>query len=404
MNVLIADDELISLKLRSRLVAKWGYEVCTADNGLDAWNLINSEDSPNVLILDWQMPGMSGPEICQKITSELSDRQFYIILLTAKNKEEDIVTGLESGAHDYLTKPFNSAELKCRLKIAQQLIENQLIIAKQNISIQETADKLEILAKEQAKQLIHADRLATLGTMSAGIAHEINNPTTFISGNIQTMERFWKDELAGLLEKEIDQGSNSRLEFIHTEMPDMFTSIHDGIKRIHTIVNGLKLFSRKRKVQRSVNILKSIVDSSVHMCESVLPKSSHVSINVKIPEDIEVDIDAQHIEQVLINLITNAAQAMEGQDKSQIDIHQEISDTDVSVFIEDNGPGIPQKVLEKIWDPFFTTKDPGKGTGLGLSICQQIIESHDGTLSVANIKDGGARFTMKLKTHKGVGL
>ena len=67
MNVLIADDELISLKLRSRLVAKWGYEVCTADNGLDAWNLINSEDSPNVLILDWQMPGMSGPEICQKI-------------------------------------------------------------------------------------------------------------------------------------------------------------------------------------------------------------------------------------------------------------------------------------------------------------------------------------------------
>jgi len=123
MRVLIADDEAISRKILEDSLTKWGYEVLVTRDGNEAWDVLQRDDAPNLVVLDWVMPGLDGIEICKKLRASNSSNYVYIILLTAKSAREDIIKGLESGADDYVIKPFNSEELKYRIKIGQRIIE-----------------------------------------------------------------------------------------------------------------------------------------------------------------------------------------------------------------------------------------------------------------------------------------
>jgi two-component system, cell cycle response regulator len=146
MRILIADDSIVSRHLLDATLRKWGYEVVVACDGMEAWNFLQAEDAPKIAILDWVMPGLTGPEVCRRVREHAQDKESYtyIILLTSKGLREDLIEGMESGADDYLTKPFDQHELKVRLRAGTRIIDLQreLVAAREALREQATKDFL----------------------------------------------------------------------------------------------------------------------------------------------------------------------------------------------------------------------------------------------------------------------
>jgi DNA-binding response OmpR family regulator len=129
MKILIAEDEPVSCRILQSLLLKWGYEVVVTHNGVEAWEVIQGEEAPLLALLDWMMPGMDGAEVCHKVRQSDRLKPIYIILLTAKDRKEDIVTGLQAGANDYVTKPFDVRELRARIQVGQRVLDLQQALA-----------------------------------------------------------------------------------------------------------------------------------------------------------------------------------------------------------------------------------------------------------------------------------
>ena len=129
MKVLIAEDDTVSRRLLEATLIRWGYEVVVASDGVEAWEALQGDDAPSLAILDWMMPGLDGLEICRRIRKMPSSTPPYLILLTAKGGREDLVTGLEAGANDYVTKPFNREELRARVQVGVRMLELQQHLA-----------------------------------------------------------------------------------------------------------------------------------------------------------------------------------------------------------------------------------------------------------------------------------
>ena len=144
MRILIAEDDPVSRRLLEAKLAKWGYEVIVTRDGNEAWEGLRAESAPRLAILDWMMPGIDGVELCRKVRTEIWEPYTYIILLTALQRDEDLVTGMEAGADDYITKPFKSNELRVRLRAGRRIIElqNELIEAREALREQATHDPL----------------------------------------------------------------------------------------------------------------------------------------------------------------------------------------------------------------------------------------------------------------------
>jgi diguanylate cyclase (GGDEF)-like protein len=146
MRILIADDSIVSRHLLDATLRKWGYQVVVACDGVEAWNVLQEEDAPKLAILDWVMPGLTGPEVCRRVREHAKEKDSYtyILLLTSKSLKEDLIEGMESGADDYVTKPFDQHELKVRLRSGTRIIDLQreLVTAKDELREQATKDFL----------------------------------------------------------------------------------------------------------------------------------------------------------------------------------------------------------------------------------------------------------------------
>src|ERR1700684_4120454 len=146
MRILIADDSIVSRHLLDATLRKWGYQVVVASDGVEAWNVLQEEDAPKLAILDWVMPGLTGPEVCRRVREHATDKDAYtyILLLTSKSQREDLIEGMESGADDYLIKPFDQHELKVRLRAGTRIIdlERELVAAREELREQATKDFL----------------------------------------------------------------------------------------------------------------------------------------------------------------------------------------------------------------------------------------------------------------------
>ena len=266
--------------------------------------------------------------------------------------------------------------------------------------INKYASKMEKLAEERSRQLIHADRMITLGTLAAGVAHEINNPVGFVSSNLQIFEKLWNQTIRASLEKANRENEDKKLTFALDEMPKMVKSMKEGTTRIINIVRGLSKFSRKTKHVFEASDICEIIEAAVKFCGLDLAVKHKVNIQLDLPNDIpSIKISRQEIEQVLINLITNSGHAMEGiTDRKELILKIVASHVNDNVVMEvaDNGYGMDEENLDNIFNPFFTTKDVGKGTGLGLSICRGIIEQHRGNITATSTLGEGTTFTITL--------
>ncbi|MCJ8279712.1 MAG: ATP-binding protein, partial [Rivularia sp. ALOHA_DT_140] len=323
------------------------------------------------------------------------------------------------------TQDFSQGNQKARSNISSKdeigelansfnLMAEKLVLREQ--TNQDQMQQLEI-ALEKLKQnqsyLIQTEKMSALGQMVAGVAHEINNPVSFVYGNINHSKEYIQDLLkllqlyqqeypnpTPLITQEIEAID---LEFLQEDLPRMLDSMENGAERIAEIVNSLRNFSRLDEAEfKAVDIHKGIDSTLIILANKLTNKKQKSSIEIiKYYQELPlVECYPNQLNQVFMNIISNAIDALEesSQDKPKIIIRtQTLPDDSVTINISDNGLGINPEVIENIFNPFFTTKPIGKGTGLGLSISHQIItEKHKGIISCTSTPGEGTEFLITI--------
>jgi two-component system, NtrC family, sensor histidine kinase HupT/HoxJ len=256
--------------------------------------------------------------------------------------------------------------------------------------------------KRTQQQLLHSEKMASLGRLVAGVAHELNNPISFVFGNVLAMKRYSKrlgEYLGAVQRKEpwerIDAlREELGIDRLLADLPSLIEGTAEGAERTRDIVDGLKRFSASDRNLRETMDLVPVVERAVHWVSKAAPSS--FSVRVDLPEVLMVNGSAGQLQQVMMNLVQNACDATAGQPEARLEISAEVEGKSVHLRFADNGPGIARENLPRIFDPFFTTKPVGKGTGLGLAISYGIVEQHGGRIEAGNGPNGGAVFTVVL--------
>lgn len=366
-----------------------GFETDLVNDGESALEALLCEGAPKIAVIDWRMPGISGIEVIREIR-ELREDFVYCILVTGMSDPMDIEEGFNSGADDFLVKPATLTSIRQRLNIARRVINYDTDLAEARKKLTDYAISMKNLAEIRAKHLIHADRLATLGTLSAGIAHEINNPATFIAGNIQLMEKFWQ-----LLLEKVSFPHDKQIDYILDEFPKMINDTASGVDRITRVVKSLKqYYQNDTRDQKKYFDIKEAIKESMDMCKFRLNKNVSVEVNF-CDNPVKVMGEKNQIKQVIVNLLNNALDAVEQIPEKYIRITTEQHGDFLWLYLCDNGRGIPANAIPQLFDPFFSTKGSQNGTGLGLSVSKSIIENHGGELK-CRLRDKGTCFCFSL--------
>lgn len=256
--------------------------------------------------------------------------------------------------------------------------------------------------KTAQQQLVHAEKMASLGRLVAGVAHELNNPISFVYGNAVAMKRY-AERLQRYLGAIHSGASAAELAALRTELridrllddlPSLIDGTLEGAERTRDIVDALKRFSVTDRNERRAFDLVEVIDRAVHWVGKGAGEA--IEIRVELPPRIMLDGSPGQLQQVVMNLVQNAVDATMQSRERRLSISGRCSETEAVVEFHDSGPGIPAENLGKLFDPFFTTKPVGQGTGLGLAISYGIVERHGGKLTVANHSRGGAVFSLIL--------
>jgi two-component system sensor histidine kinase HupT/HoxJ len=257
--------------------------------------------------------------------------------------------------------------------------------------------------KRTQQQLLHAEKMASLGRLVAGVAHELNNPISFVLGNVLALKRYG-ERLRSYLDavhdgarppaKLAELRATLKIDRVLADLEPLIAGMIEGAERTRDIVDGLKRFSALDRNEEAVFDLREIVDRAVRWvgrgaCERLV-------VSVELPEAMPVRGTAGQLQQVVTNLVQNACDATQGVAGPQLTVSQRRDGEQWVVAFRDNGPGIPAEALPHIFEPFFTTKPVGQGTGLGLSISYGIVERHGGELCARNGEEGGALFELTL--------
>lgn len=301
---------------------------------------------------------------------------------------------------------------------------NEKLTREQNAMLEEKVkirtDELELALRNlqnTQSQLVSQEKMASLGQLTAGIAHEINNPINFVSSNITPLKRDIKDimeivefyrtkgqeEFTAATKKEaIALEEELELDYVLDEVDQLLKGMDDGAKRTVEIVKGLRIFSRVDEQDVKKVDLHDGINSTIILLNSTMP--SKIRIEREFGELPLVECLAGKINQVFMNIINNAVHALADHVETikdpKITIRTSATTDHIRIEIEDNGPGMPKKVKDKIFEPFFTTKAVGKGTGLGLSIVYSIIENHKGNLAVESEEGQGTTFIITLPIYQ----
>lgn len=375
--VLVVEDEPDMRRYLTEILSE-DYQVLQARDGREGLRLA-LERGPDLIVLDLMLPEMDGLEVCRRIRSEARQRSSRIMLLTARVDEQSKLTALEHGANDFLTKPFSTVEVLTRLR---NLLENARLerdLAARNLRLEQTLKDLETT---QA-QLIQSEKLNALGSLSAGLLHEINNPLNYSLTALQLL------------------GSDPTVQGDEL-MREIVGDIQEGMDRIRTIVSDLRAFAYPTEAEKQgVFDLNEAVEAALRFTAHEL-KGVEVIRSLPIPSLVLGS--KSHLTQVLVNLLANAEKAIAAVTDGRpgvIRIAGEVDRGRLWVRVKDNGVGMDEQTLGRIFDPFFTTRDVGGGMGLGLSICHTIVSNHQGRLTALSRLGEGAELTFDLALADG---
>tara|TARA_B100000508_G_scaffold141096_1_gene146889 strand:+ start:127239 stop:129344 length:2106 start_codon:yes stop_codon:yes gene_type:complete len=297
----------------------------------------------------------------------------------------------------------------------EEVLRKQNVLLEQKVQertkeLNETLDKL----KNTQVQLVESEKMSSLGQLTAGVAHEINNPINFVSSNVGPLRQDI-DDIEAILKKYDEltvENVSEKLEeverlkqeldynYLKTELASIVDGIEDGAIRTTEIVKGLRNFSRLDENELKKADINSGIESSLILLKK---KIGSIRLETDLCQNAEIECNPGKINQVIMNILDNAVKAVndryEDLTNGHIQIETRANEDEVELIIRDNGKGIPENIRSKIFDPFFTTRDVGQGTGLGLSIVKGILDNHNAKYSVKSIMNEGTTFSINLPKH-----
>jgi len=394
--IMIIDDNPEHLDYLCNLLGQFGFDIQAAHNGLKAFEFLE-EALPDIILLDVLMPDMDGFEVCRRLKASPETKEIPVILMTDLSENVNKVTGIELGAADYITKPFDKEEVLTRIKNHFVMRQLQIQLRQTRQSLKDTAGvknlelekSYEHLKQELAEQkrmekiLKQAQKMEAISTLSRGIAHDFNNILSIIIGY---------SELASL-EKLPDE----------SPLGDCLEKINTAAFRARELVQNLLTFCRETEQEKTRIKITPIIKYVLNYLKSSQPE------NIEIKKDLDEETgtvlaDPALIHQLILNMCQNAIQAMSQTGGTLfITLRQTTLDPDtatrfpnlvsgsfISLMVQDTGPGMDPEIVDRIFDPYFTTKEPGEGKGLGMSVAHGIVTGLGGTILVESKPELGS--------------
>lgn len=364
MRALVVEDDVVARRLLEHALSERGHEVVAVADAESALDLHRVEPFA-LMIVDWHLPGMDGLELCRRVRGAPGGNDVAIVVATGSDRAEDLLDALNAGASDYLAKPLGPSALRTRLIVAERMAQEA------------------ISRRQMQARLVVADRMASVGTLAAGVAHEINNPLAFVIANLEVL-----GEEVPLLGIEPVRAM---------ELATIIKEARSGAERIRIIVRELRTFSSasddtlgpvdpNRVAERALAMAGNEIRHRARLVKRLSPVPPVLASEARLG-------------QVILHLLVNAAHAMpEGAaHDNEIRIVTGRDDAGrVVIEVGDTGAGIPPEVLPRIFDPFFTTRPAGTAMGMGLAVCHGIVTGLKGEITALSNPGGGSRFVVVL--------
>ncbi|MDQ7831034.1 MAG: response regulator [Desulfovibrionaceae bacterium] len=407
LSILIVDDVPANLQLLSGMLTERGYKVRPAPSGPLALEAAR-RNPPELILLDINMPQMDGFEVCRRLKADPNLADIPVLFISALGDAADKVRAFAEGGQDYITKPFHVEEVLARVMTHLALRRAQREVKEQNRVLLETLDQL----KKAQNRLVISEKMAALGVLAAGVAHEINNPLNFVKTSCHGLEKDLRDltalvsfcrdampdgqrEALAAFERQVDYATLTQ------EIPELLAHVFEGLARAGDIVSSLQVFSRTDDAVCQDVDINDVVESVLVVLRNRYKNVTEMTTTLSPTP--RICGNPGKLGQVVMNLITNAIDAVESVDDPalrRITLATETCSRNgapyVALHVTDSGPGIPPDIQCRIFDPFFTTKPVGRGTGLGLFISNNLIQEHRGALELASVPGRETTFSMYL--------
>ncbi len=417
--ILVVDDTTINLSVISHCLKKSGFQVAVETDGESAIEQV-VYNPPDLILLDVKMPGIDGFETCRRLKLNPETKDIPVIFMTALAESEDKIKGFSLGAVDYIIKPFQPEELIARVETHLKIRQLSLALAEKNQKLQAeinqkiaTEQKLNKALEEVKKiqqQIIAQEKLASLGSLTAGIAHELRNPLNFINNFASVSIDFCKkisreiESISDLIPAEKLNIINIFIEYLQQSSD----SIYNQGKQADSIIRSMLLHARgDTGTFESVALNQLIMENlqlSLKSFKTSLP-SIDLHVNTNYDQSIgKVILNPQSFSRGFMNILNNSIDELYDRHQNlgknfipELSVSSHKLNDHIAINIRDNGSGISPQIREKIFEPFFTTKPPGKGTGLGLSIAYDIIvNQHQGQIKIDSQVDQYTEFIIIL--------
>lgn len=413
--VMIVDDEFDSVMPLMRFLEKEGITARYEPDALHALAAIETI-TPSLIILDVMLGQDHGFDLFTRFRSIKKTSEVPILFLSGLDEIETQIAGLNLGAGDYIVKPYNLREIVARVKLQLRLYDNEQLLRRRNIELSKAYDELRLA---QAA-VIHAEKLAAIGRLAAGIAHEMSTPLGFIISNLKMLGTYMEDvrEMlaayqalteacqGGLPAADVPARATATLEYRRKlgldatlqELQELYRDCLDGAEVIAKVANDLREFSREEYEELVESDVHQLLEKALTLARNEL--GSRIRLVREFGATPPMACIPGRLIQLFLIILVNAAHAIA--QEGVIRLRTEVQDGTLAISITDTGCGIEEKVLPHIFDPFYTTKPAQIGTGLGLSIAQKIVDFHGGSISIASELGKGTEVTLlfPLARHK----
>jgi signal transduction histidine kinase len=393
--VLLVDDDPINISILVEIFEE-GYQYETASSGTEALSKVNSFQ-PDLILLDIMMPGMDGFEVCRRIKADAATSSIPIIFLTALTKLDEKIRGFEVGGEDYITKPFEAEEVLARTRTHLKLRHAQQTIRRHSEELEERLD-------ERTRELIATEKQAAFSLIIQGIIHNLRGPLTAVMGLSDIIAMTAGKQAENCEQATADPATVCQTLYNIKSNAHLITQAADELQKM---IDSLMDKSRSDKTDEcEVCDLNALIRRELEFLNGDMRFKHAIKKTISLSEaPLKIFVIPSEIAQVLSNLVRNAIDAMCRQEHAKMAIATDRRAAYALLTVSDNGPGIPEKLRQKVFEPFFTTKaratqphevNEPVGTGLGLYTVSNIVASYDGHITIRASEAGGAEITIEI--------